>query len=240
MAIYITGDTHGDITDPRINFWGGDYMFKDLTEDDILIVLGDWGFDFTEGTRKAYLRMPHRHKVAFIRGNHDNVDILNPLPRIEMFGDVVGDFGNNTYWLLDGHMYTIEGKRFFCFGGAASIDKDYRLALEAEEGKTRCYWWPEEVPSEEDFRRAKETLKANDYTFDYFLTHCCRPELKPTVLNTWKLGFKDLTESMVKVLEVLIQRNNGSYKGHFFGHYHLDVHSGIEHCLYSEIVRITD
>ncbi len=240
MAVYITGDTHGDLTDPRINSWSREYRLKDLTEDDTLIVLGDWGFDFTEGTWKAYLRMPHRHRVAFIRGNHDNVDILNPLPRINLFGDEVGDFGNNTYWLLDGHMYTIEGKRFFCFGGAASIDKDYRVFMEMLEGRHRRYWWPEEVPSDEDFRRAKETLGRNGYSFDYFLTHCCRPDLKAVVLNTWKHDFNDPTEVMVKELEDLVKANDGSYKGHYFGHYHTDVHSGIEHCLYSEIVRIAD
>lgn len=232
MSVYITGDTHGDIKDPR---W--DYL-KSLNENDILIITGDFGFDWNEAIMDSWINFKHDYTVLFCDGNHENYDILNALPLVDMFGDKVGVFGNKTYRLLTGHMYLIEGKKYFVFGGAASIDKDWRVEKEIKFKAPRTLWWDDEVPSDLTLALAKETLAKNDYKFDYLITHTCNPQIKGPVLKTYKVDFYDPTESMINHLEYLILENNGGFKHNFFGHFHKNVHFGKYHCLYGDIIDL--
>ena len=233
--VYITGDTHADFTDPR---W--DWLEKHLNKNDVLIVTGDFGFDWDSITVDDWQNKKHDYTILFCDGNHENYDILNSLPVKKMFGDEVGVFGNNTYRLFTGHMYVIEGKKYFVFGGAASIDKDWRVEEEEKFDAPRTLWWPDEVPSEETLERAKKVLAENDYKFDYLITHTCNPQLKGPVLNTYKVDFYDPTETMINHLEYTIEENNGGFEHNFFGHFHRNKHFGKYHCLYGEIVNITD
>ena len=233
--VYITGDTHGDILDPR---W--DWFMKHLNENDTLIVTGDFGFDWDSNIQLEWQNFRHSYTVLFCDGNHENYDILNSLPTVKMFGDEVGVFGNNTYRLFTGHMYLIEGKKYFVFGGAASIDKDWRVEEEERCDSPRTLWWSEEVPTEEVFEEAKKTLEKHNWTFDYFITHTCNPQLKQPILKTYKMDFYDPTESMINSLEYLIRENNGQWNQSFFGHFHKNVHFKKWHCLYGDIVNVSD
>ena len=233
--VYITGDTHADFIDPR---W--DWFKKHLTKDDILIVTGDFGFDWDSITVEDWQNKKHDYTILFCDGNHENYDILNALPVVDMFGDKVGDFGNNTYRLFTGHMYVIEDKKYFVFGGAASIDKDWRVVEEKKLNAPRTLWWSDEVPSDETLAFAKDTLAKNDYKFDYFITHTCNPQLKGPVLKSYKANFYDPTESMINHLEYLIEENNGGFKHNFFGHFHRNVHFGKYHCLYGEVINVSN
>ena len=232
--VYVTGDTHADILDPR---W--DWFEKHLTSNDILIITGDFGFDWDCNIQKEWWNFRHNYTVLFCDGNHENYDILKDLPTIEKFGDVVGEFGNKTYRLFTGHMYVIEGKKYFVYGGAASIDKKWRVIEEIKNNSPRTLWWSDEVPSEETFELAKKTLSENDYSFDYFISHTCNPELKGPILNTYKVDFYDPTENMIQGIEWLIKENNGSWKQSFFGHFHRNVHYKKWHCLYGDIINVS-
>lgn len=234
MSVYITGDTHGDLNDPR---W--DYL-KSLNENDILIIAGDFGFDWDKTIMQNWLQFAHKYTVLFCDGNHENYDILNSLPVEKMFGDEVGVFGNNTYRLFTGHMYVIEGKKYFVFGGASSIDKDWRVEYEISHNMPRTLWWDDEIPSEETFELAKKTLAEHNYVFDYFITHTCNPQLKAPVLKSYKADFYDPTESMINSIEYLIRENNGCFNHHFFGHFHRNVHFLNHHCLYGDVVDLTN
>lgn len=233
--VYITGDTHADIADPR---W--DWLDEHLNENDTLIITGDFGFDWNKATINNWLSYNHKYTVLFCDGNHENYDVLNSLNIVKKFNDIVGDFGNNTYRLLTGHMYVIEGKKYFVFGGASSIDKDWRVVEEQKTNKPRTLWWPDEVPSEETFELAKKTLESNGWTFDYFISHTCNPELKGVVLNSYKANFYDPAETMIQSFEYLIRENGGSWKHSFFGHFHKNVHYKKWHCLYGDIVNIAE
>lgn len=230
--IYLTGDTHG---------YMDDFIRRtkdlDLEAEDILIVCGDFGFDWNEVHIKRWKAFEHPYTVLFCDGNHENYDILESLPEKEAFGDVVGVFADNTYRLFTGHMYDIQGVRTFVFGGAASIDKDWRVASEymAEYGKL---WWEQEIPSPETFSSAQSTLAANGWNFDLFLSHTCRPELKGPVLGSYKADFFDPTEVMIANLEDLVKENGGSWKTSCFGHFHTEVDYGKYHCLYGRVVRL--
>ena len=73
--IYITGDTHGDIScfkNPKLNKLG---------EKDILIVCGDFGFiwnphDKNEKKNLEFLKK-RKYTICFVDGAHENFDILN-------------------------------------------------------------------------------------------------------------------------------------------------------------------
>jgi hypothetical protein len=153
------------------------------------------------------------------------------------FGNDVGVFENNTYRLLTGHMYEIQGQKVFVYGGASSIDKGWRV----DPMYTQMYgklWWKEEVPSREVFEYARNTLKENNWTFDLFISHTCRPGLKRNVLQTYKADFHDPVEDMIKKLETEIEEHNGSWTASYFGHFHTDVDYGKYHCLYKRVVEI--
>lgn len=227
--IYITGDTHGDLNDFRNRMQN-----LNLTREDIVIVCGDFGFNWDAKHISDWKRFERPYTVLFCDGNHENYDVLNNLRRRKMFGDEVCEFDKNTFRLLTGHMYDIEGVKTFVFGGATSIDRQWRLENEVAYGKL---WWKEEVPTQETFEEAKKTLKKHNWTFDLFLSHTCRPELKEKVLDTYKKDFYDPVEDMIRALEEEIERHGGSWKKSCFGHFHMDKEYGKYCCLYEGILR---
>lgn len=223
--VYITGDTHGDIQDFIVRMG-----VLNPAKGDIVIICGDFGFDWDETHISQWNQLERPYTVLFCDGNHENYDVLNNLKVEKMFGDEVGVFADNTYRLLTGHIYDIEGIKTFVFGGASSIDKDWRIENEVAYGGK--LWWKEEVPSPEVFELAKETLRKHGWTFDLFLSHTCRPELKAEVLSTYKADFHDPVEDMIRALEEEIKLNGGGWKRSCFGHFHTDVAYGRYMCLY--------
>lgn len=238
--IYVTGDIHGDFNDYRVTT----FIPKIMGKDDYLIICGDFGFDWNESLKLKYSELKFNGTILFIDGNHENFDILNSLPTKEMFGSDVGVFceteDNHTYHLRRGRMYEVNGKKFFCFGGGNSIDKDWRIEEETRTGKKHTLWWEQELPTEEELEFAKKTLYDNKYIFDYFITHTCASNIKSYVLNAHNMGFYDNTESMISNIEYIIKENGGKYKGHFFGHFHTNCGIGNEHCLYENIVNLDE
>lgn len=98
-------------------------------------------------------------EIHFIDGNHEDYRIINP--------------HGKTHELLPGvltyhprsDVFKVKGVTFGCFGGAVSIDQQFR-----KPGKT---WWAEEVPSPSDVHRAHSTLDITkiDTPIDVLLTH---------------------------------------------------------------------
>ncbi len=231
--IYLTGDTHGDIRSFKERM-----KDKLLTPDDILIVLGDFGFSWNEEERRTWLEEKRPYRVLFVDGNHENYTWMKTMKSQEMYGDRVCVFGNNTYRLLTGHMYTIDKSRFFVYGGASSIDRDYRTApdVEALWGKS---WWKEEVPSYETLDEAFEVLKRNRWKFDYFLSHTTTPNEKRRIFDGPFISFFDPVEFMIKSLEEETVKNGGGWKQSFFGHFHIDVDDGKYHCLMNRVASLS-
>ena len=232
--VYITGDTHGDIEE----FSQRMRPFR-LSEGDILVITGDFGFDWDNHTILNWMKFDHPYTVLFCDGNHENFDILNSLETGELFGDTVGRFDSNTFRLLSGHMYDIQGFRTFVFGGAASIDKAWRIDPDyvAMNGKL---WWKEEIPSPETLELAKQTLEAHNWQFDMFLSHTCPPETRIQVLGNNSVAFHDPVEYMIQNLEEEITSHNGSWNESWFGHFHVDVDLPMRHCLYKKVMKLSE
>lgn len=233
MSIYITGDTHADMSDFKSRMKG-----LHLSSDDVLIICGDFGFNWNDSTRNSWLSFEHDYDILFCDGNHENYDNLKRLKRGNKYGNDVGIFSERTYRLFTGRMYDIQGQKTFVFGGASSIDKDWRVFPENVLAYGKL-WWKEEVPSKETFEFAKKTLKENNWNFDLFISHTCRPGLKKTVLETYKVDFHDPVEYMISKLETTIKSHNGNWNASYFGHFHKDVDYEKYHCLYNRVIKLS-
>lgn len=197
--IYITGDVHGNV----------DRLFQsDLTENDYLIVLGDfgciWETDRSDEYKLNYLsELPY--KILFLDGNHENFYRLKNDFAVEKWnGGLIHKVRKNVYHLMRAQKFEIEGKTFFVMGGATSIDKEIRT-----ENKT---WWKEEIPTDDEWDCARKNFVG--YA-DYILTHC----LPTSVVK--KFIFPELEKDAVgDKMEWMI---NLDYNKWYFGHYHFDL-----------------
>lgn len=108
--------------------------------------------------------------------------------------------------MIRGEAYNIDGKNFFVFGGAGSHDKEHRT-----EGKN---WWKEELPNEQEYFIAENTLKKNDLKFDYIITHSAPTSVQTEIAPTSEIN--ELTDFLENI------KNHVICKKWFFGHYHRD------------------
>lgn len=235
--VFVTGDVHGKL-DIGKNY---NRHFKEaasLTKDDILIIAGDAGIIWAGFNKKhgimdrdkrligIYDRRPYM--TAFVDGNHENHQALNEYP-VEMWnGGKIHRISPSVVHLMRGECYEISGKKFFVMGGADSVDKIWRQTDFMLTGMVS--WWPEEMPSKEEYDRARATIKANNNRFDYIITHCASSMIQSKIDDSFKKD--ELTDFFNEVEAV-------SFDKWFFGHYHKDVQVDEKHiCLYHEIMRI--
>lgn len=206
--VYITGDTHGDLSffkNPKL---------KKLTEDDTLIICGDFGFlwDNSEKEKKALEALAKKkYTICFVDGAHENYDILNKYQPYRYKGGNAHKIGPNIYHLLRGEIFTFDKKTFFCMGGGECPDDEMR-----EEGIS---WWKDEMPSAEEMMNGARNLKDYDYKVDYVITHEApsiakdfirlhtNHEMKMAPLNTY-------LQELMKSVE---------YNCWFFGSLHIDL-----------------
>ena len=119
--VYLTGDTHGDID----RFGHG--RLRWLNRRDTVVVLGDFGFVW-DGSKEEQKKLDWLRKrpytLLFLDGCHENYDLLAQYPTEERFGGTVQALGGNVYHVCRGSVLTLEGKKYLCFGGAESQDKE--------------------------------------------------------------------------------------------------------------------
>ena len=163
--IYITGDTHGNF-DRIIRF-----CEKMQTQrDDIMIILGDAGFNYYGGWRdehqkKRMARLPIT--IFCIHGNHEMRPASLPGYREQQWhGGIVyaEDAYPNLLFAKDGEVYDLDSKKALVIGGAYSVDKHYRLSH-------GWGWWPDEQPSQEIRDHVEKTIERIGWQVDIVLTH---------------------------------------------------------------------
>ena len=119
-----------------------DAAAKRLKKEDVLLVCGDFGFLWDGSEREEKLLKKIEKKkftIAFVDGVHENFGLLLQKPEEEWNGGKARRLGKNILHLERGHIFTIEGKTFFAFGGGENEEKP----LYQESG----HWWEEEMPS---------------------------------------------------------------------------------------------
>ena len=138
--VYLTGDTHGELD----RFKHGKLRW--LGKRDVVLVLGDFGFVW-DGSKAEQKKLDWLRKrpytLLFLDGSHENYDLLAQYPTVELFGGKVQALGGNVYHVCRGSVLELEGKKYLCFGGAESPDKEDREA--------GVNWWPQEMPSDEEY-----------------------------------------------------------------------------------------
>lgn len=213
--IYITSDTHREQDIHKINpdeFTVG----NSLTLEDTLIICGDFGCIYDGGSGDCFWlnwleSLPWT--TVFIDGNHENFDVLHTYPVKEWHGGKVHEIRPNVLHLMRGEVFTIEGKKFFTFGGGFSHDTMYRT-----EGFN---WWKSELPTLEEAKHGLDVLEQHDWKVDYVLTHDIYrshplSQKYETDMNQYSMEYCDIHDFLETIEQKL------EYKTWFHGHYHMD------------------
>ena len=124
--VYITGDIHGDIT-----FFNNPQL-KRLTEKDILIVCGDFGFIWDPNDEKEKKNLEklkkQKYTICFLDGAHENFDILDSYPPYRYRGGNTHKIADNIYHLLRGEIFDFDNKTFFVMGGGENLkNSEYKV-----------------------------------------------------------------------------------------------------------------
>lgn len=125
--IYITGDIHGNDKDLKMRC-----QSNNLTENDILIIVGDVGANFYISPRdRGFKGRANKlgHTIFCVHGNHEaRPYTIETYKEKEWHGGIVyyeEDFPNLLF-AKDGEIYDFDGIKTFVCGGAYSVDKYYR------------------------------------------------------------------------------------------------------------------
>lgn len=152
--VLFAGDTHGNMSHLR-------YLVKVAEENHVqrIFVLGDFGYweHMREGVefldKLSVLATERGTRVYFLDGNHDNLDLLINRYSGAEYMDLEGFvwIRPNVIYAPRGHRWTWDGVRFIALGGAYSVDKEYRLALERKgKRKAGTLWFPGEEMTDRD------------------------------------------------------------------------------------------
>lgn len=254
MSCWITGDCHSDFRRFNTNIFPEQ---KEMTRNDTVMICGDFGgIWYLDGSEKR------RHEewwldwlenkpytTAFVDGNHENFDRLYQYPVIEWNGGLVHQIRPHVLHLMRGQVFTIEGKRFFTFGGASSHDirdgiLDYHdpdwseKAKRLDENGQYMYrirglsYWDLELPTEEETEAGRRNLEKHNNKVDFIITHS--PSASTLALLGAGLYEQDV---LTKYLEEI--RCSTEYKKHICGHMHIDkAINDKDIILYEQIIRI--
>ena len=225
MAIYITGDLHGEYDMRKLTtkyFPEG----LQLTKKDYVIICGDFGGVWDCAGQDRYVQNWLGDKpwtTLFVDGNHENFDALAQYPIETWNGGNVQFIQPDIIHLMRGQVYNINGLSIFTMGGATSIDKYCRT-----EGRD---WWPQEMPSNKEYEEAFQNLDRCDNKVDLIITHCAPDELHDIL--TYKEGSHTKLTNFLQVVYKTVKFDNW-----YLGHYHQDQDYGKFHVRYQKIDRL--
>ncbi len=221
MSVYVCGDIHGTIDISKLSSKNWPEK-KELSKTDILIQLGDFGLiwdGLPSATEEYWMKWfdDQPYTTLFVPGNHENWDRLLGYPEVDLVKGKARTITDSIYMLERAGVYEIQGKKFFSFGGAHSIDKAHRI-----QGQS---WWPQEVHDFQDTENALDAIEKNEY-FDFVVTHTCPQD----VANMLVMG---------KAIECPTSRLFSHLAGIMkfgewhFGHFHKDRKIGKFSCHYN-------
>ena len=223
--IFVTGDLHGHIDKSKLNTQFFPRQ-KDLTKDDFVIIAGDFGGIWDESRSENWLLHwleKKRFTTLFVDGNHENFDLLNQYPVTTWNGGKVHEIRPGILHLMRGQIFQIGAVTFFTFGGADSVDKQFR--------KEGVSWWPQERPTEEEFEEGMNNLAKHNYSVDYVISHTA-----PLNIAEQLTACSTLLDPATIMLSVFQEKI--SFKRWYFGHFHQDTTLGNYTALYHEMANV--
>ena len=201
--IFLTGDLHSSI-DRLTN----DKRLKNLTKDDYVIVTGDFSLSKKYHSKLINILNNKPFTTLYVDGNHEFYNELKTLPVREWKGGKVQYLASSIIHLMRGQIYDIDGKKFFTFGGAESIDKIFQ---QIDEGFIN--------------------LANNKHEVDYIITHCF------TAKAERRLFRKAYANKLTDFLEYIYQsvKFKKWFTGHY--HMDCPIAENVE-CLYENIIEL--
>jgi predicted phosphodiesterase len=141
--IFVFGDLHGNQENEYKYLSTKNFPEqKELTKEDIVIQLGDFGYVWYYPESKDLYKKDmnilneiakKRYTMLVVPGNHENYDIINSLPIIEKWGGKVYELKlkeGSIYFTVRGEIYTINNKKFLTFSGATTSSSEERFSYE--------------------------------------------------------------------------------------------------------------
>ena len=214
IMIYITGDTHGrfERVEQLCERFG-------TSREDILIILGDAGINFSGGRhdrmKKEFLdSLPIT--IFAIHGNHEQRPYTSDTYKEKQW------HGGTVYYeeeypdLLfakDGEVFELDGKKAIVMGGAYSVDKMMRLMY-------GYGWWPDEQPSEEIKKDVERKLDELGWKVDLVLSHTTPLKYEPVEVFLKGIDQGNVDKSTEEWLDGIEDRLD--YGKWYCGHYHTE------------------
>lgn len=251
MSVYITGDTHGQTDNDKLyskNFDEG----KSLTKDDLVIICGDFGLLWKNipDKEELYWTKWYNEKpwtTLFVDGNHENHYRLSQLSIIEKFGGKVSVISDSIFHLKRGEIYTINGKTFFCMGGAKSVDDERVEGISI---------WREEIPCYSEMDYAIKNLEKYDNKVDYIIAHTFPRQIIAKLALALKVDISQMHENEINKFvnnftEDLYKRfldptarflsevcSRVQFERYFGGHFHVDMIFDKYTILFDDIIKV--
>lgn len=227
--ILVAGDTHGDIDYRKLDNHKVRSQFGRLP--DYLIVAGDFGVPWSNNEedptdlfmKKWYEDKPY--EIIVVLGNHDNYSRIEKMPQEVYHGARVKRYTSNIVFVEKNQILELENKIIYCFGGADSIDKEYRTLNES--------WWPQEQSTYADFLEMKNFIfRSYNISVDYVITHTAPEHVVAEMGREDRLN--DSTSKLLTYVDLHLK-----FKHWYFGHMHEDVTIKDKYtCLYEILIRI--
>lgn len=225
--ILITSDTHGDNDFRKLDNRSIKKEYDRLP--DYVIITGDFGVPWSNNPKDAqdlymikwYAEKPY--DIIIIPGNHENYSRIEMLPREMYHGGWARRLNKNIVFIEKNQVIEIEGKTFYCLGGADSTDKEHRILFQS--------WWPQEQATYADFISMMGLLDTVKEV-DYILAHTAPSKIVQSMLRSDRAN-----DTTSKLLDVLVE--NIKFKHFYFGHMHDDVTiNGKYTCMYERVLEI--
>ena len=231
VKYFITGDKHR-------NFQYVKNFCHDMNtrRKDVLIILGDTGFNYYEDARDDKLKkeISDLNITLFcLHGNKENRPQNVGTYGIRNFcgGKVYYEPKYpNIYFAIDGEIYTFEGKKYMVVGGAHSVDRIRCI----EQNKP---FWEDEMPDQAIKVRVEEKLALENNKIYGMLTHTCPIDYLPTEMfmstrQNAVIKRKPRKSKSKKSIKPDIDRSTEEWFGKiekeleyevwYCGHYHID------------------
>jgi predicted phosphodiesterase len=220
--IYVTGDTHIPINIDKLSPENFPEQ-SSLTKNDYVIVCGDFGLIWNhngenETERKWKKWLDERpFTTLFVDGNHENFDRLNNYQTEVWKGGKIHRITDSIIHLMRGQVFELEGKKFFTFGGARSVDRGVVTGTEhTDRGKN---WWDAELPTMAEMDEARENLALHGNKVDVIITHDLPGREQTLLAKAWRFSvWPTYLNSFLDDIRIETE-----YDQWYAGHYHMDI-----------------